>query len=121
MATSGRRSLGGGRILGSGQGISPAAATRTASPLQQQVGGSPTPQKHDGVSVHKRNASLLSPSESSASSQTSTPPSTLEVQDIGSQVSLGVADSQSAAAAAASSKLVCPICNEEMVSRLVFM
>lgn len=55
---------------------------------------------------HSRNVSLLSPSESSISSQPSTPPT----HDLAANVSLG-----QAAAASASSRLVCPICNEEMV------
>ncbi|ORY18923.1 FYVE zinc finger-domain-containing protein [Clohesyomyces aquaticus] len=98
--TSGR-SLGGGRVLGSGKNLSPAV-----SPL-------PPPQ-------HRRNVSLLSPSESSISlsSQTSnSPASTAETrEDISSKVLLGATDT--AAAASASSRLVCPICNEDMVTLL---
>ncbi|KAF2683926.1 hypothetical protein K458DRAFT_303249 [Lentithecium fluviatile CBS 122367] len=97
--TSGR-SLGGGRVLGSGRGLEPAV--------------SPQPPAH-----HRRNASLLSPSESSLSlsSQTSnSPASTAETRDdIGSRVLLGHAEN---AAASASNRLVCPICNEEMVTLL---
>ncbi|OCL02509.1 vacuolar segregation protein-like protein pep7 [Glonium stellatum] len=81
--TSGR-SLGGGRVLGSGRNIPPAV-----SPL-------PPPQ-------HKRNTS-------------NSPASTAETQDISSKVSLENADN--AAAASASSRLVCPICNEEMMTLL---
>ncbi|KNG46788.1 vacuolar segregation protein pep7 [Stemphylium lycopersici] len=92
-----RRSLGGGRVLGSGRNLSPAAA-------------SPQPS-----AVHRRNASLLSPSESSVSlsSQTSnSPASTAETrEDISSRVLAGPSEN---AAASASSRLVCPICNEEM-------
>lgn len=95
--TSGR-SLGGGRVLGSGKGLSPAV--------------SPQPPAH-----HRRNTSLLSPSESSLSlsSQTSnSPASTAETrEDIGSKVLLGTSEN---AAASASTRLMCPICNEEMVS-----
>ncbi|KAF1354289.1 hypothetical protein EJ07DRAFT_182656 [Lizonia empirigonia] len=73
------------------------------------------PQQHS----HVRNASLLSPSESSLSlsSQTSnSPASTAETrQDIGSKVLLGPSEQ---AAARASSHLACPICNEEMVTLL---
>ena len=94
--TSGR-SLGGGRVLGSGRNLSPAVA--------------PQPAAH-----HRRKASLLSPSESSLSlsSQTSNSPvSTAETrEDIGSKVLLASSDN---AAASASNRLVCPICNEEMV------
>ncbi|KAL1608537.1 carboxypeptidase Y-deficient [Paraconiothyrium brasiliense] len=97
--TSGR-SLGGGRVFGSGRNLSPAV--------------SPRPPAH-----HHRNASLLSPSESSISlsSQTSnSPASTAETRDdIGSKVLLPGSDN---AAASASSRLVCPICNEEMLTLL---
>ncbi|PVI01914.1 hypothetical protein DM02DRAFT_332052 [Periconia macrospinosa] len=97
--TSGR-SLGGGRVLGSGRNLSPAV--------------SPQPPAH-----HRRNASLLSPSESSLSlsSQTSnSPASTAETrEDIGSKVLLAGQDN---AAATASNRLVCPICNEDMVTLL---
>lgn len=95
-----RRSLGGGRVLGSGRNLSPAV--------------SPQP-----PALHRRNPSLLSPSESSLSlsSQTSnSPASTAETrEDIGSKVLLGPGEN---AAANASSRLVCPICNEEMVTLL---
>jgi rabenosyn-5 len=84
-------------VLGSGKNLSPAV--------------SPQPPAH-----HRRNASFLSPSESSVSlsSQTSnSPASTAEPkEDITSKVLLGPSDN---AAASASSRLVCPICNEEMV------
>ncbi|KAJ4289147.1 carboxypeptidase Y-deficient [Kalmusia sp. IMI 367209] len=97
--TSGR-SLGGGRVFGSGRNLSPAV--------------SPQPPAH-----HRRNASLLSPSESSLSlsSQTSnSPASTTETrEDIGSKVLLGGSEN---AAASASNRLVCPICNEEMLTLL---
>jgi rabenosyn-5 len=92
-----RRSLGGGRVLGSGRNLSPAV--------------SPRPQAQ-----HNRNPSFLSPSESSMSlsSQTSnSPASTAETkEDISSRVLSGPSEN---AAASASSRLVCPICNEEMV------
>ncbi|KAF2732918.1 hypothetical protein EJ04DRAFT_496085 [Polyplosphaeria fusca] len=104
--TSGR-SLGGGRVLGSGKNLSPAAAS------------SPRPNQQHHLHHHQRNASLLSPSESSVSlsSQTSnSPASTAETrEDISSKVLLGSSEN---AAASASSKLVCPICNEEMVTLL---
>ncbi|KAF2846678.1 hypothetical protein T440DRAFT_471749 [Plenodomus tracheiphilus IPT5] len=95
-----RRSLGGGRVLGSGRNLSPAAAQQPPA-------------------VHHRNPSLLSPSESSLSlsSQTSNSPASIAEprEDIGSKVLLGPTDN---AAATASSRLVCPICNEEMVTLL---
>ncbi|KAF2639511.1 hypothetical protein P280DRAFT_470159 [Massarina eburnea CBS 473.64] len=101
--TSGR-SLGGGRVLGSGRNLSPALSPQP--PGQHRRNAS-------------RNASLLSPSESSLSlsSQTSnSPASTTEPrEDIGSKVLLGA---QENAPASASNRLVCPICNEEMVTLL---
>jgi hypothetical protein len=86
-------------VLGSGRNLSPAVSVSPQPPAQ-----------------HRRNASFLSPSESSVSlsSQTSnSPASTAEPkEDITSKVLLGPSDN---AAASASSRLVCPICNEEMV------
>lgn len=92
-----RRSLGGGRVLGTGRSLSPAIA--------------PPPS-----ALHRRNPSLLSPSESSLSlsSHTSNSPASTDDprDDIGSKVRLAPSDH---AAATASSRLACPICNEEMV------
>ncbi|PSN71481.1 hypothetical protein BS50DRAFT_570835 [Corynespora cassiicola Philippines] len=111
--TSGR-SLGGGRVLGSGRNLSPALAAKSPaqSPAQHLS-------HHPHHPHHRRNNSLLSPSESSLSlsSQTSnSPASTAEPrEDIGSKVLLGAPDN---AAASASSRLVCPICNEDMVTLL---
>ena len=89
------RKLGGGRVLGSGRSLSPA--------------------------YPPRNSSLLSPSASTVSvdSSSSTPPST-EAQDISSRISLDQSDGTNgtAAAAAANSRLACPICNEDMVTLL---
>lgn len=117
MKASGR-SLGGGRILGSGRSLSPAVASPPPPPQQQQQAPH-TPQ-------HKRNTSLLSPapSESSRSEQGSgeSTATTIDAQDLGSRVSLGrdgnVTNAQAAVAAAATSRLVCPICNDEMVTLL---
>lgn len=91
MAT---RKLGGGRILGSGRSLAPPAAP-----------------------AHQRDSSPLSFTEStvSGSSEHSTPLTTSplpdNVQDLSSRVSLDHGGS----AVTASPKLVCPICNEEMV------
>ncbi|KAK7548773.1 FYVE zinc finger-domain-containing protein [Phyllosticta citricarpa] len=93
-----RRSLGGGRTLGSSKALSPAI--------------SPRPN-------HQRHSSLLSPSESSVSlaSQSSlSPGSNTEANDIISRVTLDHNDN--VAAASASSRLVCPICNEDMMTLL---
>ena len=64
-----------------------------------------------------RNSSLLSPSASSVSVSSSSQPST-DAQDLSSRISLDQSDGDNATAAAlaASTRLVCPICNEEMVS-----
>lgn len=91
------RKLGGGRILGSGKGLAPPVAPS-----------------------HRRTNSLLSPSESSVNSDNSASPLTTSplpelTQDLTSIVSLNQNNGGSAVAAA-TSKLVCPICNEEMVS-----
>ena len=92
-----RKALGGGRVLGSGKGLSSATLPPPQRPIDH-----------------------LSPSASSLSldSQTSTPPS-FESQDIASRVSLDHGESRVATAAAtASARMVCPICNEEMVTLL---
>ena len=95
-ATMSGRKLGGGRILGSGRSLSPAHPPR--------------------------NSSLLSPSASTLSVNSSTSQPSTEPQDLGSRVSLDHSDdSTTAAAAAASSRLVCPICNEEMVGSILWM
>ena len=85
------RKLGGGRVLGSGRSLSPA--------------------------YPPRNSSLLSPTPSFVSVSSSSQPST-DAQDLSSRISLDQSDGDSSAAAAlaASTRLVCPICNEEMVA-----
>jgi len=87
------RKLGGGRILGSGRSLSPAQPPR--------------------------NSSLLSPSTSSVSvsSSISTSQPSTDAQDLSSRISLDQSDDSNnvAATAAAASRLVCPICNEDMV------
>ena len=64
-----------------------------------------------------RNSSLLSPSGStlSVSSSASTSQPSTDAQDLGSRISLEQSEADNAAAVAASSRLACPICNEEMV------
>lgn len=84
------RKLGGGRVLGSGRSLSPA--------------------------LPPRNSSLLSPSTSSVSIDSSTSQPSSDAQDLSSRISLDTSDdSTAAAAAAAQAKLVCPICDEVMV------
>ena len=88
------RKLGGGRVLGSGRSLSPAAA------------------------IHpKRNSSLLSPSASSLSlnSSASISHTSSEPHDLVSRISIDQSDGAGTTAAAATSRLACPICNEEMV------
>ncbi|QSZ34371.1 hypothetical protein DSL72_005963 [Monilinia vaccinii-corymbosi] len=96
------RKLGGGRILGSGRSLAPPTHTPPA---------------------HQRNSSFITPSDStlSLSSSHSTSPSAASPlpnssQDLTSRVSLE--NSRSSSVAAASSKLLCPICSEEMMTLL---
>ena len=94
-----RRTLGGGRVLGSGRSFTP-----DVPPAQKP---------------HAQNL-YLSPSASTLSlgSGVSTPPST-ESQDLTSRISVDHGDLPiTSAAAAADGKMVCPICNEEMVTLL---
>src|SRR5256885_1272797 len=99
--TMSRRTLGGGRILGSGKSLSPALP-----PAQKQ---------------HAQNL-YLSPSASTLSlgSGDSTPPSS-ESQDLTSRISADHGDTSltsAATGAGAGARMVCPICNEEMVTLL---
>ncbi|KAG4025429.1 hypothetical protein MFRU_058g00140 [Monilinia fructicola] len=94
------RKLGGGRILGSGKSLAP-----------------PTPQ------AHQRDSSFITTSESTLSlgSSHSTSPITTSTlpndsQDLSSRVSLE--NGRSTSVNAASSKLLCPICSEEMMTLL---
>ncbi|KAL9035397.1 MAG: hypothetical protein Q9180_004884 [Flavoplaca navasiana] len=90
------RKLGGGRVLGSGKNLSPAAA---APPV--------------------RSTSLQSPSVSSVSVNSSVSTST-DPQDISARISFEQNDDKNGNTAAIlpRSTLVCPICNEEMVTLL---
>ena len=84
-------------MLGSGKGLSPAAATQSQG-----------------------NSSLVSPSESSVSliSSASTSHLSTDAEDLSSRTVQAHGEEVSASTAAAASKLFCPICNEEMVSSL---
>lgn len=88
------RKLGGGRILGSGKSLA-----------------SPTPP------AQQRNTSLITPSESTLSlnSSHSTSPLPNDSQDLSSRVSL---ENGRSTVTATSSKLLCPICSEEMVGQI---
>ncbi|KAL8846911.1 MAG: hypothetical protein Q9221_008020 [Calogaya cf. arnoldii] len=90
------RKAGGGRVLGSGKNLLPTAAA-----------------------LPPRSTSLQSPSVSSFSVNSSVSTST-DPQDISARISLDQGDENNgkAAAASARSTLVCPICNEEMVTLL---
>ncbi|KAI4105244.1 MAG: hypothetical protein LQ339_003575 [Xanthoria mediterranea] len=90
------RKLGGGRVLGSGRNLSPAAAAL------------PPP-----------SASLQSPSVSSVSVGSSVSTAT-DLQDTSARISFEQSDENNGrpAAAAARSTLVCPICSEEMIRLL---
>ena len=91
------RSLGGGRILGSGKGLSPVAAAYPPG----------------------RSTTLLSPTPSSLSvtSSISTSQPSTDAQDLSSRVSLDHSDDSTPnGGAGGAPSLVCPICNEEMVS-----
>lgn len=89
------RKLGGGRVLGGGQSLSANVAT-----------------------FPQRNISFLSPTASSVSvnSSRSTSQQSLDPEDLSSRVSVEQSDDRNAAAVAAATSLVCPICNEETVS-----
>lgn len=97
------RKLGGGRILGSGKSLAP-----------------PTPPPH------QRPANLLSPSDSTASltsdvsslSPLATSPRPENVHDLSSRVSIENGNN-GPSVTAATTKLVCPICSEEMVERSI--
>ncbi|KAF2213258.1 hypothetical protein CERZMDRAFT_40188 [Cercospora zeae-maydis SCOH1-5] len=100
-----RRSLGGGRVLGSGKNLAPATPS-----------SSPAPPKNGQLA---QRPALLSPSNSSISlsSRASSTPITTDTEDLTSRVALDT-DGVAQAAAAATNRMVCPICNEEMVTLL---
>ena len=98
-----RRTIGGGRVLGSGRTLGP--------PVPPSKPTSPS-----ALPTH-----VLSPSASTLSLDTSgsgnsTPPSS-DPQDIASRVSLDHG-APNLSLAAATDRMVCPICNEEMVTLL---
>lgn len=89
------RKLGGGRILGSGKSLAP-----------------PAPPAHRISDFTSPAESIVSSAGSSASPLATSPLPEIN-QDLSSVVSLQNGGPSSVAAA--SSKLLCPICNEEMV------
>ncbi|KAI0173138.1 VAC1 protein [Hypoxylon sp. FL1284] len=95
------RKLGGGRILGSGKGLAPP----TASAIQRERASSPVAPSDSTLSIGSptTSVSLGSPS-----------PLPEYGQDLTSNISLGGPSN----GGQASSKLVCPICEEEMLTLL---
>lgn len=101
------RKLGGGRILGSGKGLAPPtppAIQRASSPY-----GAPSSESTQSISATSspRASISLSPGTSS--------PLPEFAQDLRSNISLGAGGPSNGGAS--ESKLVCPICSEEMVCR----
>ena len=89
------RKLGGGRVLGSGKSLAP-----------------PTP-------AHQRNGGVISPSESTLSSSNSASPlATLPLPDSAQDLISKVSLNHGGSSAPVGNKLLCPICEEEMVSAL---
>lgn len=100
------RKLGGGRVLGSGKGLAPPQpaprAARPASPYAY------APSDSSSVSVSNSQVSLSPPLSSTAVPD-------FGPQDLASRISIG---GPSNGAAGAGQRLVCPICEEEMVCAL---
>ncbi|KAL1843236.1 hypothetical protein VTJ49DRAFT_2567 [Mycothermus thermophilus] len=114
------RRLGGGRVLGSGQGLAPPAPSphhhgNAHSHAQVLVRRSASPHPASDASTlsfpsHSRNSTPVSISPSSSS------PLPDLAQDLASNVTLGTSGPSRAAAGAY--KLACPICEEQMVTLL---
>jgi rabenosyn-5 len=134
-----RRTIGGGRVLGSGIGISSPSASNQQHPLAPPSTSSAVNSSRPSIATLQPTTSanpsqISSPATSSLSLPPSTPqngtitPPGLDPQDIASQISLSASPtpqnhtsgtlSLSAATAAAGDRLVCPICNDEMVTLL---
>ncbi|KAM7201701.1 vacuolar segregation protein pep7 [Rhypophila sp. PSN 637] len=99
------RKLGGGRILGSGKGLAPpsplpAQAPRAASPF--------APSDSSTISFHSRNSTQNSIS----------PPSSSPLPDFSQDLTANISLAGPSNGTPASNKLVCPICEEEMVTLL---
>ncbi|KAL2267950.1 hypothetical protein VTJ83DRAFT_5227 [Remersonia thermophila] len=129
------RRLGGGRVLGSGQGLAPPAPSSSSSVAPHPHHGNNAHHAHNAhapahVLVHRSasphpasDASTLSfPSRSRNSTPVSLSPSSSSPfpdlgQDLASNVTLG-ASGPSRAAGAGAYTLACPICEEQMVTLL---
>ncbi|KAI1078014.1 VAC1 protein [Whalleya microplaca] len=96
------RKLGGGRILGNGKGLAPPAPPA----VKRERAASPSAPSDSTLSIGSPGASSISPGTSS--------PLPDFPQDLTSNISLGGPSS----AGHAGSKLVCPICEEEMLTLL---
>ncbi|KAM7216594.1 vacuolar segregation protein pep7 [Rhypophila decipiens] len=99
------RKLGGGRILGNGKGLAPpsplpAQAPRAASPF--------APSDSSTISFHSRNSTQNSIS----------PPSSGPLPDFSQDLTANISLAGPSNGTPASNKLVCPICEEEMVTLL---
>ena len=99
------RKLGGGRILGSGKGLGPPSTPAAAADVDLPRSRSPFPPSESSLSI---GSSAASPSGSAGLPDFS--------QDLNANISLG---GPSKASRSAGQKLLCPICNEEMV-RLIW-
>lgn len=94
------RKLGGGRILGSGKGLAPSVAPGGSSPSLPRV-GSPVPPSDASNDLNSLSGS---PAPSASLPDLS--------QDLATNISVG---RQASSSKTDSQKLLCPICNEEMV------
>ncbi|KAI0177698.1 FYVE zinc finger protein [Pestalotiopsis sp. NC0098] len=103
------RKLGGGRILGSGKGLAPPSAA-TASPAVQRATSPYAPSDSTPSIGGSIGESILSPGSGSPSSTSPLPGLS---QDLASNISLGGPSN-----GAATGALVCPICEEEMLTLL---
>ncbi|KAF6804574.1 FYVE zinc finger [Colletotrichum sojae] len=95
------RKLGGGRVLGSGKGLAPPAPAAA-------------------VRGHQRTPSPFAPSESTLSlnSSSASPPVSSPLPDFAQDLTSNISVGGPSRAATAGSKLVCPICEEEMLTLL---
>lgn len=94
------RKLGGGRILGSGKGLAPSASPGGSSPSLPRV-GSPVPPSDVSGDLNS-----VTGSPAPSASLPDLP------QDLATSISVG---RQASSSKSDSQKLLCPICNEEMV------
>ena len=112
-----KRTLGGGRVLGSGRSLGPAVKSPSPGLTSNSTSTTALPKPPVPLPDH-----ILSPSNSSISldesgSGQSTPPSA-ESQDIISRISLDHGPPSLPLVPPAGDRLVCPICNEDMVTLL---